>query len=161
MTESQTEKPRRRWLMPLLFASLAVNLLIAGIVAGFLAAGPGGRKGDDMRQAGEVIGAPFFRALPQADRRALLADAMRDRDNLRENRRQLRDRFERLLGALRAEPFDPEAVRRVLAEQRRAASERLDIGEALLIDRLSGMTPEGRAAYADRLAEGMRGFNRN
>ena len=76
---------------------------------------------------------------------------MREEGSLRENRAELRARFERLLVAIRAEPFDRGAIEAILDEQRAAGARRLELAEEAVLDRLSAMTPEARAAYADRL----------
>jgi uncharacterized membrane protein len=64
-----------------------------------------------------------------------------------------RARFEALLAAIAAEPFDPEAVTDALAEQRRRGETRLGRFESALARTLAGMTPEERSAYAEALAE--------
>jgi len=145
---------RRRWVMPLLFVSLAVNLLVAGLVVGH-ALSPDARFDREGRPARGVIGEPFIRALPDADRRALMRDVMQDRDRIRESRESLKQRFEAFLAALRAVPFDSDEVRRLLLEQREAAVGRQAIGEALLMKRLDEMSDDERAAYADRLEESL------
>lgn len=157
---SQDDTPRsasRRWATVLLVFSLALNLLIVGMVAGWMLS-PGGPRGErsDLRQARGLLGEPFVRALPQEDRRALLADALRNRDQLRENRQALARRLGDFLDALEAEEFDEATIRGLLSEQRGAAIRRQEIGEALLIERLSAMSRDERRAYAERLRENFR-----
>lgn len=142
--------PRRRWLLPLLFVSLAVNLLIAGIVVGSAISGARHLRDDALRSRG-VIGEPFVRALPDDQRRRLAADVLREGQTLRRNRSALRGRLETLLAAIRSDPYDREAVAALLAGQRREILARQDIGERLLLDRLDDMSAGERARYADRL----------
>ena len=152
MTE-RLQKPRR-WITPLLVASLAFNLMIVGIVVGWALSPDGPRK--ERRDVGAVrglVGEPFARALPAEDRRALLQSAVEDRDRLRENKEALSRRFAEFLAALEAEEFDPERLRSLLSEQRDAAIRRQEIGEDFLIERLSVMTRDDRVAYAERLRE--------
>jgi uncharacterized membrane protein len=153
-------KPRR-WLMPLLIVSLAINLMIAGIVAGSWLSPDGPRKRDEGQRAIRgVLGEPFFRALPEDQRREMAREILGDRDRFREGREALRARFENFLAALRAESFDRAELERLLADQRQAAVRRQDFGESLLLDRLEAMTQAERAAYADALEERLKGFRR-
>ena len=136
----------RPWRLVLL-VSLAANLLVAGLVVGAAVdrGGPGGARG---RAPGPL--APLVMALPQEDRRAVV-DAFREgrKDGGHEVRRQ---RLDALLDALRADPFDPAAVREELAWQRRGTEDRLARAEALLVRRLGEMAAADRRAYADALA---------
>lgn len=152
---------RRRWIMPVLILSLAANLLVVGIVAGAMLSPDGPRRGgDDQRAIRGVLGEPFIRALPPAERRAMVRDVFGNRDKFREGREALRSRVQRFLAALRAETFDRAELERLLGEQREAASRRQDLGEQLLLDRLEAMTQAERAAYADALTEQLKGLRR-
>jgi len=158
---SEQPTPKRRWLKPLLAVSLICNMLIIGIVAGFAIANAGGPRGERLDgPARSLVGTPFIRALEPENRRGLYQEIRRDEDRLRENRSALRARFEALLTALNAEPFDPEAVQSILQEQREIALRRQNIGEALLVEQLSRLTPKERTAYADRLARDLRKLRR-
>lgn len=158
MSEKTSQK--RRWVTLLLAVSLVFNMLIVGVIAGFFFANGGG-KGDRIDgPTRSLVGTPFIRALEPEDRRALALEIRRDDARLRENRSALRARFEALLDALNADPFDPEAVQVILREQRDIALRRQNIGEALLVDQLQKLSPEERAAYADRLARDLRRLRR-
>ena len=163
MTDHSTPpetKRRRRWVMPLLFISLAINLLVAGVILGALS-----QRGDrDSRADGparSLLGAPFVQALEPEDRRALGRDILRNRDKLQKNRINLRRRFDELLEELRKEDFDRARVSSLLSEQRSLAISRQDVGETLLLDRLDSMSFEDRRRYADRLDKSLRRFKRN
>ncbi len=157
MIETTPETPKkRRWVMPLLFVSLGANLLIAGLVVGAMLSPDGPRKRGDNGSARGVIGEPFFRALPKEERRALMQDVVKNRTQIRESRESLRQRFEAFLAALRADPFDPVEISRLLAEQRQVAVGRQEIGETLLMKRLEAMTPAQRATYADALEQSLK-----
>lgn len=151
---TETEKKPRRWLFPLLVASLAANLLIVGIVVG-AAFSRGDAKRPDIGPARGLVGEPFIRALPADQRREMLKEIARDAPKIRKSREKLKARFDAFLAALRADPYDPEAVAKLMQEQRSAALRRQDIGEALLLQRLEAMTTEERAAYADALEKGL------
>jgi uncharacterized membrane protein len=148
--------PTARWVKVALVASLALNLLILGIVGGAWLS-PDGPRGDRMERAGRDMGAtPFIRALEPGDRQALVRSLRREEEPLRQNREELRLRFEALLASVRADPFDPWAVESLLQLQRSAATERQMIGERLLVEQLTTMTPEARDAFADRLEQSLR-----
>lgn len=158
---SQQPTPKRRWVKPVLAISLICNMLIVGIVAGFVVSNSGGKRGERVDgPARSLVGTPFIRALEPENRRALYQDIRHDEDRLRENRSALRVRFEALLDALNADPFDPDAVRMILREQREIALRRQDIGEALLVEQITNLGPKERAAYADRLARDLRRLRR-
>ena len=111
MTEITPDTPKkRRWVMPLLYVSLFVNLLVAGLVIGAMLSPDGPRRRADDRPARGVIGEPFVRALPAEERRALMKDVLSNGDRIRESRESLRQRFEAFLAALRADPFDNYAL---------------------------------------------------
>ncbi|QFU09739.1 hypothetical protein PARPLA_00698 [Rhodobacteraceae bacterium THAF1] len=129
-----------------LIGSLALNLAVAGVVLGQVFDGPDRDRGP--RMGGPA--APLVRALDKPDRQALV-------DDLRAGPRGPRGRgLESVLEALRAIPFDPEALQIAFAEARRIGDARVARTEAALIDRLTQMSPEARDAYADRLAKSFR-----
>jgi uncharacterized membrane protein len=145
-----------RWVKVVLVLSLGLNLLILSMMAGAWLS-PDGPRSTRMDSAARDLGAtPFIGALEPEDLRALFGAIRREAEPLRQNREELRLRFEALLGALRADPFDPAEVQALLALQRGAATERQMIGERLLVERLAEMSPDARAAFAARLEEGLR-----
>lgn len=138
----------------LLAVSLALNLLVLGLLVGaLLRGGLGGHPGDPRAPASlRALGAtPFLLALDEADRDRLLADARGRGEDLRANRAALRDGVDAMVRTLRSEPFDAGTFRRLAADQRRAAAARQALGEDLLLARIEAMSPEARMAYADRL----------
>jgi uncharacterized membrane protein len=159
MTEDTPTPPKkRRWLMPLLFVSLAANLLIAGIVVGWsISDGGKDRPRGSIRG---VLGEPFARALPETARQAIRNDIERERGRITESRAVLRERVQAFLAALRTDPFEPEEVMRLMQEQRNIGIARQQFGEELLLRRLNEMTPEERSSYADRLEEQLRFLRR-
>lgn len=140
-----------------LAVSLALNLLIVGVIAGALATRDGRNDGTRTLGALRDLGpVPFVVALEPEDRRGLTRSMRGEAASLRQNREELRARFEALLTALRAEPFEPDVVAALLGEQRQIGAQRQAIGERLLLEHLSAMTPEERQAYADRLDKSLR-----
>ncbi|SFD55976.1 periplasmic heavy metal sensor [Roseivivax sediminis] len=147
------DKSRRRWLAPALFVSLALNLLVAGVFAGVvLGDGPPHRGAE---KHGGDPSFPYIRALDDAQRGALRESFRRSLQEGGEDRSARRARFvggyEAAARVLRAEPFDRAALARAMSEQAERAAARRTRGQAVLVEFLAGLTPEARAAYADRL----------
>ena len=152
---SETPKRPNRWLYPLLFLSLAGNLLIVGVVVGWMAS-PNGKQRSDFGPARGLVGEPFVRALPTDQRRALMRDVLKEAPQIRESRDSLKARFEAFLTAIRAEPFDPERVAELMAEQRDVAVKRQDIGQRFLLERFTAMSQQERNDYADALEDALK-----
>jgi uncharacterized membrane protein len=128
--------------------SLALNLLVVGVAGGALLAGAGHPPRPVVRDLGF---GPFGQALSPADRAALRDAFAAEAPDMRGMRREMRSDLARLLAALRADPFDPAALRAALESQGARARERLDLGQRLLADRLVAMSVAERQAFADRL----------
>jgi uncharacterized membrane protein len=135
-----------RWMRWFLVASLALNLLVAGVVLGDLVGGGPPGRGRPV----ELTLGPLARALGEEDRRAVLRE-LRGREGGTPSPRERRAAFADLVAAIRAEPFDADRAAAALAAQaeRMAAVER-EV-QAALMARLAAMSPEARAAFADRL----------
>lgn len=137
-----------RWMRVLLVVSLALNLLVAGVVVGQLVF-------DDDHGRGprpvEIALGPFARAMDAGDRRAIL-ESLRSNSDLRPlSRDQRAAAFGEIVTTLRVEPFDrarAEAALSAQAERVRGLERTI---QGALLDRLAAMTPDQRAAFADRL----------
>ena len=161
MTETSTPSgPHRRlrpWILVTLTVSLSLNLLVVGLVAGALLwHGPEHRDGGRRLDLGDIGFGPFVAALPPRDRRELGRAIEREAGSFRENRILMIRQFEALLAALRADPYDAEAVRALLVEQQRGVGARQDLGRELLLERIGEMSAAERANYADNLARMLR-----
>jgi len=141
---------RMRWV---LIASLALNLIFVGLIAGAAyrhAGGPG--AGDHARGPGaRSYATPYVRALPREVRRAMFRDLRRSGSGM-PSRSERRALYDRVLAALRQEPFDAAEVEDVLREQGRVALALQTAAEGAWLAEVSSMSPEERAAYADRVA---------
>ncbi|MDR5652020.1 periplasmic heavy metal sensor [Ruixingdingia sedimenti] len=153
METGKTPAPPRpgRWLRIALVVSLALNLAVAGGVAGVM-----------LRHAGDgppprTIGfGPWSAALSKEDRAALREAYRGERGRLAAGWRQdAADRAE-LLRILRADPFDPAAFDTLNARMDARMRDRMQTGERLLRERILTMTPAERAAFADRLEASQR-----
>ncbi len=153
--------PRRSgvWLKVALFVSLGLNLIVAGFVAGAVLGHDERVRPVSADMARDLGLAPYIGALSPADRRAVARDvrsAVRAQGGIRALRSEARASFDAVLAALRAEPFDRAALERLLARQVARAESRRSMGQTALLDRLEEMSPAARAAFADRLAAGLR-----
>lgn len=137
------------WMRIALALSLAVNLSVAGVVAGALIRPAPERAAAVARSAG--LG-PWGPAFAREDRAALRrADQRTRRMDQAELARTARADRAAIAAALRADPFDPEAVRqinaRVLAQGQARAAHGLD----LVLEHVRGLDPQARLRMAERL----------
>ena len=159
MTDETTRTPRTRcplWVKILLTCSLAANLAIVAMVAGFLIRDPGPLRGGGP---GLSYALPYIVSLDRADRRAVLS-AVRDNPDL-PDRRARRAHFDEMMRALRTDPLDRAAVEAVLARQADAVTRVQDVARAEWLERVAAMPAQERAAYAARVEEVLRRGPRN
>lgn len=140
-----------RWMRILLVVSLALNLLVAGLLVG-AALGEGG-PGRGPRPAELALG-PLARALDEGDRRAILQD-LHGHPGLQGLGRDRRNAgLREIAAALRADPFEPDRAKAALAAQAEEIAHAQSAVQDALIARLAAMSPEARRAFADRLEQG-------
>ncbi len=147
-------RPAGRGIKIALAVSLALNLLVAGLAVGAMLRGgpaPGGR---------DFGLGPLSEALSREDRSALREAFLNRHPDARAERRAMRAEFDTLLAALRAEPFDPAALDAALQAIAQRNTELLETGRGLVAARLKAMDAEARAAFADRLEDGLRRMGR-
>ncbi len=147
------------WIKLLLGVSLALNLAIAGTVVGF--AVRGGKDGSFGRPpVRELSFGPFSDALTRDQRRQLLRGFMEKGPRGHEIGDQIRQEYFGIVSALKQVPFDPAQLNEAVAAQSQKMTERLDLGRQALVDLISGMSPDERAAFIDRLEHALsRGKN--
>lgn len=139
-----------RWVKIALAVSVALNLAVAGLAVG---AWLGGGHRDMPR---DMSFGPFSAALDDSDRRELRRALLDRMGEFRAARTEARAEFETLLGTLRADPFDPDALKATLAAIETRNAERLQLGRSLIETRLIEMSTEDRQRFADRLEKGLR-----
>lgn len=154
----QAGTPARRMSLGLrvvFFLSLAANLGIAGVVAGFV--WNGGPPDGPPRNARDAV-APYTQALRREDRqeigRKLFRD-MRSEGSRDEMRARARTEYQEALAVLRAEPFDADAFSAVLKRQNDRAAARQARGQSALVAHVAAMSVDERAAFANRVAEAL------
>jgi uncharacterized membrane protein len=133
--------------------SLALNLLVAGLVGGAVLSRPDPGEAPAIRTLG--LG-PFALALPREARDDIRRRIETDMGELRRNRRGGRAQSLAVRQALLAEPFDSEAAARALGRSREAAMALQAQGHGALIETLEGMSAAERAVVADRLERALR-----
>ena len=153
-TPLQTASPR--WMRVVLVVSLALNLLVAGATVGMVL-----RGGPPPVAVRDLGFGPFTAALLPEDRAALRRDWLARSDGAGDGRRAMRADMHALLGVLRAEPFDPEALHVILERGAERTSGRLELGLSLIEGRVKALSTAERLAFADRLERELRHGPRN
>lgn len=149
--ETQKKPTMRRSTRILLVGSLAVNLLVAGLVVGAVVAH---WQGDDGPRRSDIgFASPYTKALSHADRRAIGKAIRKHHRKAGENRAVIARQYQEVVTLLRAPSLDVPAVRGILAQQRQTAGSRHETAQLLWLDRLEQMTDAERGAYAERLQE--------
>lgn len=132
--------------------SLAANLGVAGLVAGAFIADGGPRD----RMVRDLDFGPFTEALTREDRDALRREFLRVAPDMRDMKQAMKQDFAAVMAAVRAEPFDAAALQAAVDALGKRAEGRVEIGQKLLVERLSAMSAADRAAFADRLEHRLR-----
>lgn len=146
MVDPAATRLRRVWRI-ILVLSLALNIAIVGMVAGFVLrngkAGP--PRGFDLSLG------PIGQALDRKDRRAI-SNALRRHPELRPQRRgQVFAGMDALINAVEAQPFDPDAVRAALQIPLARLQAVQNVAQDALIEQIEEMSDAQRAAFAERL----------
>ncbi|WP_223420730.1 periplasmic heavy metal sensor [Tateyamaria pelophila] len=144
-TASETRCPR--WLKILLGLSLALNFVIAGVVAGLMLRGGPPREGP----SGMGYAAPYVIALPRDVRRDVFG-AIRADESL-PKRSARRARYADMIEALRAEPFDRDRVQAILRRQGSEVGRIQDASQAAWLSAVTEMDAAERSAYVARIEE--------
>lgn len=139
------------WLRVVLFASLALNLAVAGVVVGGVLHGAPGWDHGPPR--GRDFVTPYTRAFTEEERHEIGARLREEFRRDRPDRGGFVAGYRRGLEALRAEPFSAGAFAETLEAQGEEAERRQEVGQDVLVGYVAAMSPEARAAYADRLEE--------
>lgn len=150
MSEAKQKPPMGRRMRILLFVSLAFNLVIVGLVVGMFA--KGGPPPRDYHRSDPVL--PFTRAFDDDQRKELGRELRR---SFWQKEKKARggwvESYQEALEVLREDPFDRARFDTVIANQKALAESRRGNGQEILSDYLEKLSPEERAAYADRLEE--------
>ncbi len=156
----------RRWVPIALAVSLALNLLVAGMFLGVWIKSPekpapGATNDarllrDDARLLRDLGLGPFLSAFPPDSRRRVAQRIRAEVGSLADGRAALVRELKEMLDLMRADPFDPEALARVVEAQKQRLHQRADVGREVVLEAIIQMSPEERRAYADRLERALR-----
>ena len=148
MVDQKIEKarPSRLW-RTVLALSLALNLAVVGVVVGSALSG---RFGDGPPRSFDLGIGPVSRALEPEERREIGRNLRRE-GGMRSS--DLRGRSDGIVAALKAEPYDPDALRTLMEAQATNLMDFQARAQAATLDQINAMTPERRRAFADQLAE--------
>ncbi len=153
MTEPNTDqlspKPRRLTRV-LLIGSLALNLLIVGVVGG---AAISLRGGSDKGPVSDRFGSPHIKALTFDDKREVgraIRSAYR-KSNV--DHRADHQHYQEALVVLRSSPLDEAALRDLVMTLDQAGERRRAMARDVFLAKIISMSDAERAAYADRLEE--------
>ncbi|MEO8531539.1 MAG: periplasmic heavy metal sensor, partial [Deltaproteobacteria bacterium] len=130
---------RTRGLKIALVVSLAVNVLIIGLIIGAMSHR---WKEPDMRQDRVLADAgfsPYVAALEPEDRRDLAREIMKRASDFKRNRQEIQAEFAAVLAILRAPEFNAAAFRASLSAQGTKLEERRASGVDIFVEQLSGM----------------------
>ena len=137
------------WIKILLAVSLALNLAVVGLVAGFA------MRGGPMAGRTPAIGyaMPYVLALPHDMRRDVFGAVRQDKSY--PNRRARREEYRRMISALRATPFDAAAVEAILARQAEGASRVQSAAQAAWLKAVARLSDEERMTYTKRMEDAL------
>ncbi|MXU63843.1 periplasmic heavy metal sensor [Oceanomicrobium pacificus] len=140
------------WLKLTLLGSLCLNMVLIGLLAGFALRGP------MQRNAAIPPAADTLRlvvsAMPADARGALRRTIRRDLPDMRRARGG--DPRDALVTVLTADPFDPAAMAALFDGQRARAESATAALHGALATRIAELSPEERAAMAERIANAPR-----
>jgi uncharacterized membrane protein len=149
MTERGATMPARerrtpRWLLVALFASVALNLVIVGLLAGAI-------WRFRVAPAWAVPVAPnllgYASGLPPERRKQLWDQTAEERRQLRPYRREVRTAREETIKALVAEPYDRQLYLAAQARQAEAEKRARRAVQDLFVKIADALTPEERRAF--------------
>ena len=140
--------PMRTGLRILLFSSLALNLLIGGLVGGAVLSS--GWRRPPPAHVDRMVG-PIIQALSRADRRAI-GHAMRQNfRNPDAEGKSIKQDFMPLINALRAVPYVSDEVEKSLLAQMALQGERARFSQKLLVAQIAEMSAKEREKFTIRL----------
>jgi uncharacterized membrane protein len=147
-------KPPFRWGRAVLFVSLALNLAVAGVVGGTVL----GRFGHDRNNlvARDIGFGLFNEALTPQDRKALRGAYVRAVPDIKSERAKMRGDLKAILAALRADPFDVDALETALDTGSARLAARQAQGQVVILDYLQNLSNAQRADLADRLENSLK-----
>lgn len=151
----ESSKPRQIWRI-VLVTSLAINLLLIGLIGGAYVRGGGAPPRGFEFQLG-----PLSEALSREDRREIGEQIRKEIGRSGLSRRDRREAFEALVDAVEAQPFDPERLTSLIAVQQDRTDNVRAAALRAFVSYLTDMTAQERQTLAQSLRERVRRFGEN
>lgn len=148
LAATTTRPSAPRWMTIALFASLALNLIVAGVTAGFMWR-HSGRVADTHGPLVPPNVLSFAGTLPTARQKELFARTEVQRQSVRPLRRQLRELREEAVRVMVAEPFDKDRFNEVQSRLLVADQKAREAVHQLYAEIAVNMTPEERRSFVD------------
>ncbi|KPN62183.1 Heavy-metal resistance [Aliiroseovarius crassostreae] len=153
-------RKRRKWVRALFVASLTLNLLVIGLVAGAKISDRGGHgfdpRGPERGLIRDLGLGPIASSLSREDRRAIGRALREQQGSFREKRTALKRDFDRMLELLRADPYDRDQLESIMTAQRNRVLEFGDVARGLVLERIEQMSHEERQELAEALSQNVR-----
>lgn len=155
--QNPSARPKtRRSIKILLGCSLALNLAVAGLVAGAIVRNDGVRGPGARHYALNAFGAPYMQALSRSDRRQVISQIRNDPNQAVPDCQARRDMFQNVLSALRATPFDRERLTQAVLQQADTTVAVQRVAAQAWLKVVSEMTDTERAQYVLAVEENLR-----
>lgn len=145
-------KRPRRWLLVLLLASLAFNLVIVGAAVAERFWPQASERASAPRST-DLLPYRFFAELDRQRRAELRAVFRAHRAAFHEERQELRQAARAVAAALGETPYDPEKVRSAIAEHVSRSHKLVDLAGTVAGEVIDKLTPDERRLLADRIRE--------
>ncbi|WP_195820774.1 periplasmic heavy metal sensor [Roseobacter sp. MH60115] len=157
MQDTPPKRPRiSRRIKVILGLSLALNLAVVGLIAG-TALRHGDEKRGGPRSAGfGAYGLPYMIALPREERRSVIQAVRAGKKGDLPDRAARRALYLEALTALRASPFDAQALSDVVTRQAQTTIRVQQVAQDAWLEVVANMSDAERAAYAEEIEEVLR-----
>jgi uncharacterized membrane protein len=140
--------PKERRLKLILIASLAVNLLVVGAVAGSMVFGRHGPRHSSAR--GDDYGLMGFTRLLASDRRGPIRKAIKDqRETFKPLRQDVDEARRQAADALVVEPFSKDKLKQAFDKINDADVKLKSAGQGMLLSTAESLTPDERRVLKD------------
>lgn len=149
MTQDTSSKKPRNWSKIALIGSLAVNLLVVGLVAGAFARFDGGPSPHGDR--GSMGMGAYIKALPPAKQDQVRAASGFFGENRKASMREMREKRNNFEQMLLAQPFSEEAARAAIREHNAFALGFNDRLQDALVTAVADLSEAERKEFADQV----------
>jgi len=150
LTPTDTPSGMRPKMRYLLIGSLALNLVIVGVIAGSIASH---KRGNFGPPSGSDFRAPHVQALSRADKRKIGRDIRKSHKSSSQVRKQQAALYKQMAVLIGTVPFDKTAVLDLRVELDAVSHRQRAVAFDAWLDRGALMADEERAEYAARVLE--------